>query len=132
MLVPHLRRGCLALGVLLGALVLPGEARASKVPPVQATLEIALTYLNSAVGADLGKATTEVQDALTALGGPTITTRFHSGPGIDVLLNRHRVMQAQRLLKIADQLLAAKKNSPQAQKDVQKALKDIDAFLRLP
>jgi hypothetical protein len=131
--LPHLlRRGCLALGVLLGPLVLPGDVRASKVPPVQAALEIALTYLNSAVGPDLGKATTEVQDALTALGGPIITTQFRDGAGIDVLLNRHRVMQAQRLLKIADKMLAAKNKSPQARKDVQKALKDIEAFLRLP
>jgi hypothetical protein len=132
-MLPHLlRRGCLAVGVLLGPLVLSGEVRASKVPPIQAALEIALTYLNSAVGPHLAKATTEVQDALTALGGSTITTRFHSGAGIDVLLNRHRVLQAQRLLKVAEKQLAAKNKSPQAQKDIQKALKDIDAFLRLP
>jgi hypothetical protein len=135
MLVSHLRRGCLALGVLLGALVLPGDARAAKTLPVVPKLEVALTLLKSAQGPDLEGAATSVEDAIMHLGGPSTTRKLPSPPGgLYVLYNRVQVKAAQRLLKNAEKQLKSSKSmgGMSALKDVQKALRDVENFLLRP
>ncbi len=127
--------GCLALGVLLGSLVLPGEAWAAKVLPPTVTLELALTYLNSAQGAHLPEAAAEVKGALETLGGPSVSRKLPSPPGgLYVLYNRHLVKQAERLLLVAEKQLLARggMRDKQAAQQVRKALREVEDFLLLP
>ncbi len=135
MLVSHLRRGCPALGVLLGALVLPGDARAAKTLPVVPKLELAVTLLKSAQGSNLNQAATLVEDAIQHLGGPTTTRKLPSPPGgLYVLYNRAQVKAAQRLLKNAEKQLkgSTSQGAMSALTDVQKALRDVENFLLQP
>jgi hypothetical protein len=66
------RRGCLALGVLLGALFLPGEARAiHKLPSVPA-LEHVRKLLIGPLNPNVFEAVEQVNKAIVALGGPKL------------------------------------------------------------
>jgi hypothetical protein len=72
LIVHSWRRGCLAPGVLLGALFLPGEARAiHKLPSVPA-LEQARKLLIGILNPNVFEAVEQVDKAIVALGGPKL------------------------------------------------------------
>jgi hypothetical protein len=135
-MLPHLlRKGCLAVGVLLGPLVLPGDVQAAKTLPVVPKLELALTLLNSAQGSGLAQAAAAVEDAIMALGGPSTSRKLPSPPGgLYVLYNRLQVKTAQHLLKNAEKQLKSSMSmgAAQALTDVQNALRDVENFLLQP
>jgi hypothetical protein len=127
--------GCLALAVLLGPVFLPGEVQAAKTKPVLPLLVHARVLLNSARGPHISKASGEVQNAIKALGGPTINQRIPPLPGgFHVLLNRILVLEAKKLLKQARTQLSKKPGTgaKTALTDVNKAIQDIDSFLVIP
>jgi hypothetical protein len=82
MLIRHpLRKGCLALGVLVGALLLAGDVRAASKRPIVPAMVEAQALLESSSNPALQAAAAQVEQALLSLAGPAAQDVFRITQG---------------------------------------------------